>query len=130
VTDREFGPLDCWVVDLADFDAMPFEPVREILSLVDAEIIRVIDLMLIERLGDGRVVEIDAASIDPPNPLTALTALASFVNRRDPQTYVDRVRPGRCAAVLIVEHTWAQPLDEALFDAGCPLIDRTILSHL
>jgi hypothetical protein len=130
VTVRELGPLDCWVVDLADLDAMPFEPVREILSLVDAEIIRVIDLMVIKRLEDGTIVAIDAASIDPPNPLTALTPVSSAVARHDPATFVDIVRPGRCAAVFIVEHTWARPLDDALVDAGCPLIDRAILSHL
>jgi hypothetical protein len=130
VTDRELGQLDCWVVDLADLDAMPFEPVREILSLVDAEIIRVIDLMVIKRLSDGSIAAIDVASIDPPNPLTALTPVSSAMSRHDPMEFVDVIRPGRCAAVFIVEHTWARPLEEALIDAGCPLIKRAILSHL
>lgn len=130
MTDRELGPLDCWVVDLAGLDAMPFEPVREILSLVDAEIIRVIDLMVIKHLSDGTIVAIDMASIDPPNPLTALTPVSGPASRLDPMAFIDLVRPGRCAALLIVEHTWSRPLGAALVDAGCPLIDRAILSHL
>ena len=47
------GPLDYYVVRLPAGDAMPFEAVREILSLVDAEIIAVIDLVIIERADDG-----------------------------------------------------------------------------
>lgn len=67
---RTLGPLDFYVVRLPDRDALPFEAVREMLSLVDAEIVSIIDLVLIERSTDSTVSVVEAGQLDPRHPLS------------------------------------------------------------
>jgi hypothetical protein len=124
-TSQAIGPLDCFVIGMPTVDSMPFEAVREVLSLVEAEIIHVVDLVLIECGADGSHTQADIAALDVSNPLTAFAGtLTRFLTTDDLDAFAAEMAPGSCAAVFVVEHTWAITLGGTLENAHCPVIDR------
>lgn len=128
---RTLGPLDFYVVRLPDRDALPFEAVRETLSLVDAEIISVVDLVLIERSADSSVSTLEAVQLGPRHPLSVLAAsVRPILTLADLDALAEPLPPATCVAVFVVEQLWAKPLDDTLEQWDCPVVRRGPIARL
>ncbi len=119
------GPLDFYVVRLPSLDAMPFEAVREILSLVDAEIIAVVDLVVIERGTGTTIATTEPSALDPRHPLSAFVGTVEpLLTSADLAMLGESLPPSTCAAVFVIEQVWATTLDETLDAWGCSMVQR------
>jgi hypothetical protein len=122
---RTLGPLDFFVVHLPDRDALPFEAVRETLSLVDAEIIDVVDLVIIERAADSSVSVLEVGQLDPHHPLAIFAAgVTPLLTLADLEALAQPLPPATCVAVFVVEQLWAGPLMNTLEHWDCPVVRR------
>jgi hypothetical protein len=82
----------------------------ELASLQDAELIHLLDVVLVERgLEGGAVVRVPSA--DELGDLDGIgLVLGSFLGPDDLTDLADGVEPGRLAAVVVWEDTWAEHL--------------------
>jgi len=116
------GPVQVIVLG---FDEPSFtgEVMAELTRLREAGVVRVVDVLLVSRNQDGTFETLPA----PPGTDPDLGRIAAdVVGNGDPDgspaddswSLADVVAPGSVAAVALVEHLWAQPLVEAIRDAG------------
>ena len=94
----------------------------ELASLVDAELIRMLDLVIIEK-GPDDTYEVrefeDLAARDRLGDLRAVEGqLAEVLAREDLDNVVRVLEAGTTAAVVVYENTWAAPLALAAADAA------------
>ena len=128
---RARGPLDYYMVRLPDRDGLPFEAVRETLSLVDAEIIRVIDLVVIERSADSTVTVVEAGELDPRHPLSVFAAdLTPVLTPVDLDLLSAPLPPITCVVVFVIEQLWAKSLGVTLEEWACPVVRRGPIARL
>ncbi len=99
------------------------EMAKELLALVDAGTIRVIDIMILTKNDDGSVDAIELSDIEELGELQALEAeLAELLAEEDVVNLAAAMDPGSTAGVLIYENTWAAPFASAARRSGGQLI--------
>ena len=120
------GPVDYLVVEFpagkADFSGAMAAELR---SLVDRELVRVLDLLLIRRDADGSVEvdelhEVDESDVGQLRTLEA--DLAMLLAEEDVEAIGVTLEPGSVAAVLVYENSWAAPFASAVRRSGGQLI--------
>jgi DNA-binding NarL/FixJ family response regulator len=85
--------------------------------------LRVLDVMFLAKGPDGTVAELEVAEEEDFGSLIApATSLASV------RALAESVEPGTAIAFLLVEHQWAEPLIDAVSDAGGTLITDDFLA--
>ena len=120
----ELGPVDYLVVEFPP-EAANFtgEMAAEIGRLVEAKVIRVLDLLILQKNADGTV---EAAEIDDLPQLDDLrvaeTQLADLLAGEDIAHLAAAMEPGTVAGVLVWENLWAAPFASAARRAGGQLI--------
>ena len=120
----ELGPVDYLVVEFPP-EAANFtgEMAAEIGRLVEAKVIRVLDLLILQKDADGTV---EAAEIDDLPQLDDLrvaeTQLADLLAGEDIAHLAAAMEPGTVAGVLVWENVWAAPFASAARRAGGQLI--------
>ena len=107
------GPVDYLVVefpsDKANFSG---EMAAELKSLVDRELVRVLDLVIMNKDLDGAVAVDELHEVDESHlgQLRALeTDLAMLLAEEDLEEIGKVLEPGNVAAVLVDENSWAAP---------------------
>ena len=126
-TDRdadELGPVDYLVVEFppgaANFTG---EMAAEIGRLVDAKIIRVLDLLVLRKEADGSVDAVEISDLDPHDDLrVAETQLAELLAAEDVDHLGAAMEPGTTAGVLVWENLWAAPFASAARRSGGQLV--------
>jgi hypothetical protein len=125
------GPVQVLVVgfDSPDFSG---EVMAEFARLREAGIVRLVDLLLVQRAADG-TLETLAAPAGAAEDLGRLAATllgrpdgdddTEAAGDEDPAdvpvwSLADAVPPGSAAAVALIEHVWAGPLTAAIRRAG------------
>jgi hypothetical protein len=120
------GPVDYLVVEFpAEKANFSGEMAAELTSLVDRELIRVLDLVLLRKDVDGSVeaAELDEADESNVGSLLALEAdLAMLLAEEDIVEIGNALEPGSIAAVLVYENRWAGPLASSIRRAGGQLV--------
>lgn len=120
------GPVDYLVVEFpagkADFSGAM---AAELQSLVDRELVRVLDLLLIRKDADGSVEvdelhEVDESDVGQLRTLEA--DLAMLLAEEDVEAIGMALEPGSVAAVLVYENSWAAPFASAVRRSGGQLI--------
>jgi len=120
----ELGPVDYLVVEFPP-GAQNFngEMAAELVRLSDAGIIRVLDLLIVQKAADGSV---DAYEIDETDAVDEIRALETHVSEilaaDDVLNLAAAMEPGSVAGVLVWENTWAAPFASAARRAGGQLI--------
>ena len=95
----------------------------ELLALVDAGTIRVIDILILTKNDDGSVDVTELSDVDELGPLQALEAeLAELLADDDVEHLAAAMDPGTVAGVLIWENLWAAPFASAARRSGGQLI--------
>lgn len=126
-TDRsidELGPVDFLIVEFpAGESNFTGEILSELMTLVDAGTIRLIDLVILEKNEDGSV---DATELEELDNLGALEAVAADLGDLLSDTDIDNLaaamEPGSVAGVVVYENVWAAPFASAIRRAGGQLV--------
>ena len=118
------GPIDFVVVEFpANESNFTGEMVEELLKLVDAGLIRVVDVLILVKDADGVVDALELSDVDNLGPLEALEAeLAELLAAEDVVKLAEAMDPGSTAGVLIWENLWAAPFASAVRHSGGQLI--------
>jgi hypothetical protein len=120
----ELGPVDYVIVEFPAGTAhFTGEMAEELIKLVDAGTIRVIDILVLVKDEDGVVEAMELADLDELGPLQVLEAeLAELLAEEDVEHLAAAMDPGSVAGVLIYENIWAAPFASAARRSGGQLI--------
>jgi hypothetical protein len=120
----ELGPVDYVVVEFpAGASNFTGEMAAELLALVDAGIIRVIDALILTKDDDGSIDAMELSDVGELGELVALEAqLAELLAADDVAHLAAAMDPGTTAGVLIWENLWAAPFAAAARRSGGQLI--------
>ena len=118
------GPVDYLIVEFpAGASNFTGEMAKELLALVDAGTIRVIDVLILTKNEDGTVDAMELSDIEELGPLQAVEAqLAELLAAEDVEHLAAAMDPGSTAGVLIWENLWAAPFASAARRSGGQLI--------
>jgi hypothetical protein len=115
-----------------DFIAMEFpgnrfkgEILPNLFELVDREIIRIIDLVIIMKDPDGQVVvrelrELDPASVAMFDPLKA--DVSQMITDSDIAMIGEQLAANSTAGLMLIENLWAKQTKQAMLAAGGELV--------
>ena len=147
------GPVQMLIVG---FDGPEFkgEILEELTRLKDADIIRLIDLVVVKKDDEGNIETLHTSDLDEDSALefgavagaliglgmagdegAEAGAMAGAEAMADGQVFdddqvwyaADAIPNGTAAGVALIEHRWAIPLRDAIVDAGgIPLVDEWI----
>jgi hypothetical protein len=120
----ELGPVDYLVVEFppgaANFTG---EMATEIGRLVEAKLIRVLDLIILQKDADGTIEAVEIDDLDQVDDLrVAETQLAELLAEEDLDHLAAAMEPGTVAGVLVWENVWAAPFASAARRAGGQVI--------
>jgi len=118
------GPVDYIVVEFpAGASNFTGEMTEELIKLVDAGTIRLIDVLILTKDEDGSVEAMELSDVDDLGELQALEAeLAELLAAEDVEHLAAAMEPGSTAGVLIWENLWAAPFASAARRSGGQLI--------
>jgi hypothetical protein len=120
------GPVDYLVVEFpADTAKFSGEMAAELKSLVDRQLVRVLDLVLLRKELDGSVEAAELHDVDESDvgELRALEAdLAMLLAEEDVAEVGKALEPGSVAAVLVYENSWAAPFASSVRRSGGQLV--------
>ena len=120
----ELGPVDYVVVEFpAGASNFTGEMAKELVALVDAGTIRVIDVLILTKDEDGTVEAMELSDVEELGELEAVEAeLAELLAADDVAHLAAAMDPGSTAGVLIWENLWAVPFAVAARRSGGQLI--------
>jgi uncharacterized membrane protein len=120
------GPVDYVVVEFpADKANFKGEIADELASLVDRELVRVLDLVILHKNDDGtiEVDELDEVAEESVGALAKLESdLGLLLAAEDIEHVSAAIEPGSIAGVLVWENRWAGPFGAAVRRAGGQLV--------
>lgn len=138
-----FGPVQMLILEF-DSAALKGEILPEVERLREAGLIRLVDLLIVEKAADGTVTAVEATDLglDEAQEFGAIAgaligfgldgedgaeagaeagaALAADGSILDDDVWyvADSIPPGSTAAIALFEHLWAIPLRTAISNAG------------
>ncbi len=120
----ELGPVDYLIVEFpAGAQNFTGEGAVELLRLHDAGIIRLMDLLILQKGEDGTVMAQELGDLDDLGELARLEAeLVQTLAELDVDHLAAAMDPGSVAGVLVYENLWAAPFASAMRRAGGQLI--------
>ena len=120
---EEMGPID-WI--LIEFSGPPTGAAAPyLLDLVDRGLIRIIDLVLVNKDTDGTLTVLELADLDGDGELdlTVFEGVRSGVLGEDDVAEAAEVlEPGTSGVFLLYENRWAAPFAVAVRQAGGQLV--------
>ena len=120
----ELGPVD-WIV--VEFPGSKFngEIAPALADLVERDLIRVLDLLVMKKESDGTLEAFELSDLDEAE-VGGLRSfeheLAMLLSEDDVTAVAAAVEPGTSAAVLVWENTWAAPFASAVRRSGGQLV--------
>ncbi|GAA1828326.1 hypothetical protein GCM10009750_09870 [Agromyces salentinus] len=120
----DLGPVDYLVIEFpAGHQTFTGEIAEEIVRLVDAGTIRLIDAIVLTKDANGEVDAVELSDAGDLGPLVQLEAdLAELLAADDVVNLAYAMEPGSVAGVLVYENVWAGPFAAAARRAGGQLI--------
>ena len=116
----QLGPVDWLVVEFPD--KQPTGQIAPHLKdLVDRGLIRVLDLLVLQKDTDGTLNVSELSDLDPSELgelRTTEAELAMVLSEQDVLDLAETIEPGSTAAVLVWENLWAAPFGSAVRQAG------------
>jgi Family of unknown function (DUF6325) len=118
------GPVDYLIVEFpAGKSNFTGEMAKELLALVEAGTIRLIDVLILTKNEDGTVEATELSDIEELGELQKLESqLAELLAAEDVDHLAAAMDPGSTAGVLIWENVWAAPFASAARRSGGQLI--------
>jgi hypothetical protein len=120
----DLGPVDFLIVEFpAGAQNFTGEGVRELVKLHESGIIRVMDILILQKAEDGTVMAQELGDLGDSDELVALEGqLVQTLAEDDVENLAAAMDPGSVAGVLVYENLWAAPFASAMRRAGGQLI--------
>ena len=120
----ELGPVDYLIVEFPPGgQTFTGEMAAELVRLSDAGIIRVLDLLIVQKAADGSVEAFEIDESEAADEIRALeTQVSEILAAEDVAHLAAAMEPGSVAGVLVWENRWAAPFASAARRAGGQLI--------
>jgi hypothetical protein len=120
----ELGPVD-WIV--VEFPGSKFngQIAPALLDLVQSDLIRVLDLLVLKKDADGTLEAFELSDLDDGEIgelRTYESELAMLLSEEDVTSLAAAIEPGSSAGVLVWENTWAAPFASAVRRSGGQLV--------
>jgi hypothetical protein len=120
----ELGSVD-WIV--VEFPGSRFngQIAPALLDLVERDLIRVLDLLVLKKDADGSLEAFELSDLDEGEIgelRTYESELAMLLSEEDVNSLAAAIEPGSSAAVLIWENIWAAPFASAVRRSGGQLV--------
>lgn len=120
----ELGPVD-WIV--VEFPGSKFngQIAPALLDLVERDLIRVLDLLVLKKDADGSLEAFELSDLDQAeigDLRTYESELAMLLSEEDVTSLAAAIEPGSSAGVLVWENTWAAPFASAVRRSGGQLV--------
>lgn len=118
------GPVDYLVLEF-ESDRAQGEMADALADLVERGLIRIFDLVVIQKLDDGSFRGLELADLDDEGlgELTLFAGAASgLLDDEDIGEAAAVLEPGTTAAVLLYENSWAAPFVAAARRAGAEVV--------
>ena len=120
----ELGPVD-WIV--VEFPGSKFngQIAPALLDLVERDLIRVLDLLVLKKDADGSLEAFELSDLDEGEIgelRTYESELAMLLSEEDVASLAAAIEPGSSAGVLVWENTWAAPFASAVRRSGGQLV--------
>jgi hypothetical protein len=119
----ESGPIDYIVVEYPQHIPTG-EAFEELLKLVDAGIVRILDLAFVRKQDDNSVVALSFQDVAGEAPEIAVYEGASsgLLGQDDFDEVGNALEPNAAAAILVWENVWAAPFAAAVRRSGGQLV--------
>jgi hypothetical protein len=120
----EVGPVDYLVMEFPG-SKMTGEGFPILVDLVDRGIIRILDLVFIQKSADGEVTVLELSDLDDETAgsLSVFQGASSgLLDGSDIGEAANAVEPGSSAGVLLYENRWAGPFVAAMRRSGAELV--------
>ncbi|MFW0786523.1 DUF6325 family protein [Gordonia sp. CPCC 206044] len=122
-TATELGPIDYVVIELpGDTRTFTDSVCAEITELVNRGMIRVLDLLVIDRDRAGAISVTEFEELDSSRLPVLRDELAEILALEDVENLATAVIPGHAAAVIVWEYLVTRPLSAAAQTSGCRLV--------
>ncbi|MGZ0711597.1 DUF6325 family protein (plasmid) [Coraliomargarita sp. W4R53] len=120
----KLGPIDYLIVEFPDgTSSFTGEMAQELVKLVEAGTIRVVDMLVLTKDLEGDVDAIELSDVENLGPLVQIeAALAELLAADDVAHLAAAMDPGTAAGVLVYENLWAAPFASAARRSGGQLI--------
>lgn len=120
----ELGPVDYLIVEFPPGAAhFTGEMAAELASLVERDLIRVFDLLVLTKDDTGAVEAFEIDDLDELDELRAIEGeIAELLAAEDVAHLAEAMEPGTTAGVLVYENRWAAPFASAARRSGGQLV--------
>ena len=120
----ELGPVDYLIVEFPPGGQhFTGEGAAELVRLHDAGIIRLMDVLILQKGEDGTVMAQELGDLEDMGEFARIeTELAETLAEEDVLHFGAVMEPGSIGAVLVYENLWAAPFGSAVRHAGGQLI--------
>ena len=120
----ELGPVDFVIVEFpAGAQNFTGEGAAELLRLHDDGIIRIMDILILQKGQNGTVMAQELGDLEQLDERARLeTELVQTLAEEDVDKLAAAMDPGSVAGVLVYENVWAAPFASAMRRAGGQLI--------
>jgi uncharacterized membrane protein len=125
------GPIDFIALEFPG-NRFKGEILPDLFELVDKDIIRIIDLVIITKDQDGQVAvrelrELDPAHIEIFSPLNA--EVNQMITQSDIDMIAEKLADNSTAGILLIENLWAKKTQQAMMDANGRLMMFERIPH-
>jgi hypothetical protein len=118
----DMGPVDYLIVEFPG-SRMTGEGMPLLVELVEDGVIRILDLVFVQKGTDGSVAALELRELGDETELTVFEGASSgLLDQGDLDEAGAALEPGNSAAVLVYENLWAAPLARALRRAGAQMV--------
>lgn len=119
----EVGPIDYLVVEFpADTKSFTGAMAAELATLVERNLIRVLDLLVIDKNQSGDIEVLEYEDLDQPELALLGGKMAEILALEDLENLSAAVAPGSAAGVIVWENAWATPFALAARESGGQLV--------
>jgi hypothetical protein len=118
------GPVDFLLLEFPD-DRLTGRAAEELLSLIDRGIVDLYDVVLVGKDASGATYGVDLAQVaaEEVGGFAELAwARSGLLTDEDMEIAASAMEPGRLAALIVYENTWARPFVAAARASGGELV--------
>jgi hypothetical protein len=113
----ELGPVDVVVIGYPPDAPRTGEAIPLFVDLVDRGIIRVLDVLMVQKDADGNISGLEITDLDDDgvNDLVIFAgARTGMLGEQDANTAAQALQPGETALLICFENAWAAPFASAV----------------
>jgi hypothetical protein len=126
-----YGPIDFLALEFQN-ENLKGEILPALIDLIEKKIVRVIDLVIIQKYQDGTHAALEINQLSPDllgvfDPLNA--EVSGLIQEEDINSLAEVMKNGTTAAALLFENLWAIEFKEAVLRAKGKVLEQVRLSN-